>query len=64
VVFRLCIVFNQTLLLADGLVVPSFTSNGLQKKIDSVESCGRWRYNLNKSKKIAIKKGWELKTAT
>jgi len=49
--------------LADGLVVPSFTSNGIQKKIDSVETCcGRWRLrdNLNKSKIIAFKKGGEI----
>jgi hypothetical protein len=49
--------------LADGLLVLSFTSNGLQKKIDSLETCcGRWslRYNLNKSKKITFKKGGEV----
>jgi len=43
--------------------VPSFTSNGIQKKIDSVETCcGRWRLrdNLNKSKIIAFKKGGEI----
>jgi hypothetical protein len=50
------------LLLADGLVIPSFTSNGLQKKIDSVDTCRRWRVkcNLNKSEIRASKNGREI----
>jgi Reverse transcriptase (RNA-dependent DNA polymerase). len=49
--------------LADDLVVPSFTSNALQKKMDSVETCfRRWRLkcNLDKSEIIAFKKGGEI----
>jgi hypothetical protein len=51
------------LLLADDLVVTSFTSTGLQKKADPVERCcGEWRLkcNLNKPKKIVFKKGGEI----
>jgi hypothetical protein len=43
--------------------VTSYTTNGLQKKIDQVERCcGEWRlkYNLNKSKIVIFKKGGEL----
>jgi hypothetical protein len=52
------------LLFADDLAVASFTSHGLQKKIERVDQyCKDWNLqcNLSKCKIMVFKKGGKLK---